>query len=318
MRKLNILPSNQISVMIIVDYRLTSKMSILDTKPDFIMTTTLFHPRHTVEYIKQKAAEFRPKIGLILGSGLSHFGDHIDRAITLPYTELPGFSHSSVAGHKGSMLLGTIKNTPIVCLQGRSHYYEGKTHTDIQTPIRVLKLLGCETLILTNAAASLRNEVPPGSLVLIEDHINFQFNNPLVGPNDDGFGPRFPCLQNAYDKKLLAKTTQLATELNINTTKGVYLATLGPSYETPAEIRAFKILGADVVGMSTVPEVVIARHCDLKVLVISTITNMAAGMSDEILTHEGVLKVANQAASNLSKLLIRVIEELGQSSESLC
>lgn len=264
----------------------------------------------TFEFLKKKIGNFKPQLGIILGSGLSNFASLIQDPLTIPYHDIPGFSECRVAGHQGTLLFGTLEGQPVACLQGRGHYYEGKTSTALQTPIRILKLLGCETLILTNAAASLRKEVRPGSLVIIDDHINFQSQNPLVGPNDDFFGPRFPSMQNAYDKELIALTLKSAKELNINVTTGVYLATLGPSYETPAEIRAFKIMGADVVGMSTVPEVILARHSGMKVLAISTITNMACGMSDEFLTHEGVLKVAKMAADDLSQLICSIVREL--------
>lgn len=262
------------------------------------------------DFIKRQLGNVSPKIGIVLGSGLSSFAEKLQNKVTIPYCDIPGFTECKVAGHVGALLLGSLGNNPVICLQGRAHYYEGKSHSDIQIPIRALKLLGCETLILTNAAASLRREVIPGSLVIINDHINFQFQNPLIGQNDECFGPRFPSLQKAYDEKLISLTTKVAHELDMKISSGVYLATLGPCYETPAEIRAFKLLGADVVGMSTVPEVIVARHCGLKVLAISIITNMACGMSEEYLTHEGVLKVANKAANDLTRLLINVIDKL--------
>lgn len=261
-------------------------------------------------FLKSRSKNFTPKIGLILGSGLNVLADQIQNPLSFSYSEIPGFSDTSVAGHCGVLLLGYLNEIPIACLQGRAHYYEGKSSQAITTPIRTLKLLGCETIILTNAAASLRQEVQPGSLVAINDHINFQFQNPLVGPNDEDFGPRFPTLQNAYDENLLSEVIATASEIGVSLSTGVYLATLGPSYETPAEIRAFKLLGADMVGMSTVPEVIVARHCGLKVIAISTITNMAVGMSDEVLTHESVLRVAKLATQDLSKLLFNVVRKL--------
>lgn len=262
-------------------------------------------------FIKNRVGdEVAPKIGIVLGSGLNLLAEQLKETLSIPYGEIPGFSECGVAGHQGSLIFGTLADVPVACLQGRAHYYEGKTPASIQIPIRTLKLLGCESLILTNAAASLRPEVLPGSLVLIEDHINFQFQNPLVGPNDDSIGPRFPSLQNAYDQELITLAKKVATEINVKMTSGIYLATLGPSYETPAEINAFKILGADMVGMSTVPEVIIARHCNLRVLAISSITNMACGMSDEPLTHAGVLNVAKLAASDLSVLLRQLVPRI--------
>jgi xanthosine phosphorylase len=264
------------------------------------------NPQEAYEYIQQKSNGFKPTIGLVLGSGLNNLAEQLEEPITIPYREIPGFLECNVAGHQGTLLLGTLGGVKVACLQGRSHYYEGKPHEAMLVPIRTLKLLGCENLILTNAAASLRTEVQPGSLVVITDHINFQFQNPLVGPNDDSFGPRFPSLQQTYDKDLISIASEEAQKLNLKLWTGVYLATLGPSYETPAEIRAYKILGADVVGMSTVPEAIIASHCGMKVLAISTITNMACGMSDEFLTHEAVLQVAKKVATDLSRLLLNI------------
>ncbi|MBA2653642.1 MAG: purine-nucleoside phosphorylase [Gammaproteobacteria bacterium] len=274
-------------------------------------------PHQAAELIKKRAGKFSPQLALVLGSGLNKLADMLNNPIVIPYSEIPGFSDTSVAGHQGNLILGLLNGVPIACLQGRSHSYEGKNSAAISTPIRTLKLLGCESIILTNAAASLRKEVTPGNLVLISDHINFQFQNPLVGANDDSFGPRFPSLQNAYDSEFMEIASQTASELNINISTGVYLATLGPCYETPAEIRAFKIMGADMVGMSTVPEVIIARHCNMKVLAISTITNMAVGMSDEFLTHENVLRVAKMAAEDLSQLIIALINKITVSNRQV-
>ncbi len=275
-------------------------------------------PSSAFSFIKDRCGGFEPSIGMVLGSGSDIFAKQLKNPIRLSYCDIPGFTQCNVAGHEGTLSLGLLDEVPIACLQGRAHYYEGKKAKDIQIPIRVLKMLGCKMLILTNAAASLREEVIPGSLVIINDHINFQFQNPLVGPNDDEFGPRFPSLQQAYDKKLQNLALKSASELSIPINTGVYFATLGPSYETPAEIRAFKLLGADLVGMSTVPEVIVARHCNLKVLAISIISNMACGMDEEFLTHENVLKVANAGSQNLTKLLNHLIPRMnsGQRFES--
>lgn len=268
------------------------------------------HTISAVQYIRSQVPSFTPKIGVVLGSGLGDFGNQLENATTLPYSEIHSFPKCSAAGHRGALLLGSIEGVPIACMQGRAHYYEGNAHSAITIPIRTLKQLGCEILILTNAAASLRTEVQPGSLVIINDHINFTGQNPLVGLNDDSIGPRFPSLQNAYDAELIDIALSEAAKLAINVSTGVYCAVLGPSYETPAEIRAFKILGADLVGMSTVAETIVARHCGMKVLAISTVTNMASGMSDEYLTHEGVLKVAKMAADDLTKLLRNTIRKI--------
>lgn len=268
-------------------------------------------PIEAASYIKsQISATFKLKAAIVLGSGLNDFANQIEDATILPYAEIPGFQKCSVPGHKGVLTLGTLGGVPVACMQGRAHYYEGYPHTAVFNPIRALKLLGVETLVLTNASASLRPEVQPGSLVLISDHINFTGQNPLVGPNDESFGPRFPSMQRVYDQDLIEITSSVASDLDIKVHSGVYLAVLGPSYETPAEIRAFKILGADLVGMSTVPEAIIARHCNLRVLAISTVTNMASGMSEEFLTHEAVLKVGKMAADDLARLVKETIKKI--------
>lgn len=262
------------------------------------------------EVIKKRCPDITPKFGLILGSGLGELAEKIENPVDIPYSDLQGFGDCSVAGHTGVLTIGTMSGVPVVCMRGRSHYYEGNDNIAMQTPIYTLKSIGCETLIITNAAASLRPEVKPGSLSIINDHINFSFRNPLVGPNNSDYGPRFPGMENAYDHDLRLQLKEIANELKITLPEGVYLGVLGPSYETPAEIRAFKILGADLVGMSTVPEVIVASHCGLRVAAISSITNMACGMSDEKLNHENVLIVAKNAASNLIKLLTRYMENV--------
>lgn len=268
-------------------------------------------PLTSVEYIKSKIpSSFQPKVGIVLGSGLNDFANQLEDATIIRYDDIPGFKKCSVPGHKGALLIGRLEGVSVVCMQGRAHHYEGYELSAIATPVRTLKLLGIEVLILTNAAASLRPEVPPGNLVLLTDHINFSGQNPLVGLNEDAFGPRFPSLQRAYDPDLIGLAQRVASDLGIDLTTGVYLSVLGPSYETPAEIRAFKILGADLVGMSTVSEVIVARHCNLRVLAISTVTNMASGMSEEFLTHEAVLKVGKMAADDLSRLIKKIVANI--------
>ena len=251
---------------------------------------------------KHIADDFIPTVGLILGSGLGVLAQELEQAVSIPYDEIPGFFDCTVAGHSGFLHFGYLRGIPVVCMQGRAHFYEGVDNQDILTPIRTLKLLGCDTLIATNASGSMRPEVTPGSLVLIKDHINFAFNNPLVGNNDDQIGPRFIGLDDAYDLTLRDQFKACAEACDIPLTEGVYFGVLGPSFETPAEIRAFQILGGDVVGMSTVPEVITARHCGLRVAVISAITNMASGLSDNVLTHEETLSGAKLATDKLIKL----------------
>lgn len=267
-----------------------------------------FTPAATI--IQQQIPAFKPTLGLILGSGLAGFADKIEQTTIIPYRDLPGFSQCSVEGHPGELHLGWLKGIPVACFKGRAHYYEGNSNEVLRTMIRTLKNLGVETLLITNAAGSLRSDIKPGELMLISDHINFQFNNPLVGPNDSTFGPRFIGMEDAYDPSLRQQFLTIAKQLNIKLAEGVYLGVLGPSFETPAEIRAFRILGADAVGMSTVAEVILAAHCGMKVAAISAITNMGAGLSEEKLTHEGTLKTAAQATHQLSDLLLTFIERM--------
>lgn len=266
------------------------------------------HPSLAAAVISNRAPGFKPKLGLILGSGLGSVADQIQNAIRIPYSELPDFPVSTVAGHEGCLVLGTIKNVPVACYQGRVHHYEGATAQNFKTFIRTLKLIGCETLLITNSAGSLRTEFPPGSLVVIKDHINFHPGNPLAGSNDEEFGPRFFPMDNAYDPSLRQRFTKAAHNLKIPLHEGVYISVLGPSFETPAEINAFKILGADIIGMSTVPEVIVARHCGLKVAAVSVVTNFASGLSEEQITHEGTLHYGKLGAINLSKLILTTIE----------
>ncbi len=259
------------------------------------------------QIITSRAPGFSPKVGIILGSGSGELADLIKEPVVIPYEQLPGFHTCSVEGHSGSLHIGKLNNVPVVCLKGRAHLYEGISNRIVQNLIRTLKLLGCEYLLATNASGSLRKKNKPGSLMVINDHINLQFSNPLVGLNDEEFGPRFVAMENAYDKTLREQMQAAAKEKNIPLAEGVYIGTLGPSFETPAEIRAFQTLGADAVGMSTVPEVLVARHCGLKVVVVSVLTNMGAGMMDVNLSHDETLRVANLAKGQLTELILTFI-----------
>lgn len=262
------------------------------------------------EQIQHQLPSFRPKLGIVLGSGLGSFTEQLQDAITIPYHQLPGFPHVKVHGHSGNLVLGYLNGVGCVCLQGRAHPYEGTPFETIKTYVRTLKLLGCEYFLATNASGSLREEVGPGELVLITDHINMQPSNPLVGPNDEVFGPRFFALDNAYDKAAAQQLRTTAVEENITLHQGVYLATMGPNYETAAEIKAFRLMGADAVGMSTVPEVLVAVHCGMKVAVIATITNYATGLNQISHDHSDVVKVASKAAEKLNRLVKRWIAKL--------
>ena len=264
--------------------------------------------------IKEIMPGFKPKIGMILGSGLGEISDQIKDAVIINYDKLPGFSLTHIAGHASRLHLGMLKGVPVMCFEGRAHTYEGvqEAIAVLRTIIRTLKLLGGEILLTTNAVGSLRADVVPGHLVLIKDHINFMFSNPLIGRNDDEFGKRFVSLDDAYDPELRQKFLAIAKRKNLPLTEGVYLATSGPSFETHAEIRAYKILGADTVGMSTVPEIIIARHCGLRTAAVSAVVNLAAGMSAEKLSHEGTLKGAKLAVDHLVNLFLAFVEDLGE------
>jgi xanthosine phosphorylase len=261
--------------------------------------------------IRERAgAHAAPRAGLVLGSGLGALADAVADPVAIPYAELPGFPPGGVEGHAGRLVLGTLAGVPVAVLQGRAHVYEGTDPAQILAPIRTLRALGAELLLLTNAAGSLREEVGPGRLMAIADHINLMGFNPLLGPNDDRVGPRFPSLRDAYDPRLLAALDEAARALGVDLAEGVYLAVSGPSFETPAEIRAFRTLGADAVGMSTIPEVIAARHCGLRVAAVSAITNLAEGMGGQALSHEQTLASAAEAAGDLRRLLTRLLEDL--------
>jgi inosine/guanosine/xanthosine phosphorylase family protein len=248
-----------------------------------------------------------PRLGLVLGSGLGGLADAVENATAIPYAELPGFPVGSVAGHAGRLVLGTLAGTPVVVLQGRAHLYEGIPVSDLAVPVRTVRALGADTIVLTNAAGSLNPQAGPGSLMALTDHINMLGVNPLTGANDEAIGPRFVGLGDAYDIDLRRALHHAAQAEGVELHEGVYLAVAGPSFETPAEIRAFKILGADAVGMSTVPEVIVARHCGLRVAAVSAITNLAEGMGEEVLSHEHTLANAAVAAEKLQRVLLRFV-----------
>jgi xanthosine phosphorylase len=262
--------------------------------------------REAAEELKQRAG-LEPRIGIVLGSGLGEVADAVEGATAIPYSELPGFPEPTIEGHAGRAVAGHIGGVPVVALQGRAHLYEGGDLDRIRTPVRALRAAGAEVLLLTNAAGSLRIDLGPGSLMLIEDHINLTGVNVLSGPNDDQLGPRFPSLRDAYDPELRGDMHAAARELDIELLEGVYLAVSGPSFETPAEIRAFHTLGADAVGMSTVHETTVARHMGLRVVAVSAITNYAEGMSDDPVSHEQTLRDAATAAAALGPLIARFV-----------
>lgn len=253
-----------------------------------------------------------PKVALILGSGLSSLAEQVIQPISIPYQAIPGVRSgggSGVAGHASVLMSGVMNGVPVVCLRGRLHLYEGVSYDAIRTLIHLVKHLGCHTLVITCAVGSMRQEAGPGELMMISDHINFHPGNPLVGPNDDSMGPRFIGMEDAYDSNLQEIMATTAQQLGIPLHRGVYISTLGPSFETPAEIRAFQRWGADAVGMSVVPEVIIARHCGLRVVCVAAVTNYAAGLSTEKITHEGTLHFGGIAAHKLTKLIPAFVRE---------
>lgn len=267
-------------------------------------------PHQAAHFIQEKCPGFKPKIAIVLGSGLGEFANQLSQTTIIHYADLPGFPEVTVQGHMGNLVCGTLNGVEIICLQGRSHFYEGHGFEATKTMVRTMKLLGCDYFMATNASGSLRLDVGPGALMLVTDHINFQPGNPLIGPNDPEFGPRFPPVDNAYDKVAQTALLRIAKRAEIPLHQGVYFAVSGPSYETAAEIRAFRLLGADVVGMSTVPEILVANHCGLKSVVIAIITNYATGLSTTPHDHNEVLKMAASAAENLKLLIQQWIMEL--------
>lgn len=247
--------------------------------------------------------EAQARVGVVLGSGLGGVADDLAAAHAVPYAELPGFPVGTVSGHAGRLVLGTLAGVRVAVLQGRAHLYEGVEPAAVREPIRTLAALGAPSVLLTNAAGSLRPAVGPGSLMALADHINLMGANPLTGPNDDDVGPRFPSLLDAYDPALRAVLREAAAAVAVELAEGVYLAVTGPTFETPAEIRAFRTLGADAVGMSTVPETIVARHAGLRVAAVSVITNLAEGLSDVPLSHDQTLDAAAGAAADLRRLV---------------
>ena len=261
-----------------------------------------------LSFLSQSLGDFKPEIGLILGSGLGFFADQaIEDAKTIPYDTIPGFPRSTVEGHKGQFVIGKVLGKNVICMQGRFHFYEGYALDQVVLPIRIMAHLGIKTLFVTNAAGGINKSFVPGTLMMLTDHINFMGTNPLIGPNDDALGPRFPDMSTVYSERLRAAARPIANDLDIHFAEGVYLACTGPSYETPAEIGMFRTLGADAVGMSTVPEAIVANHACIEVCGISCITNLAAGMSGEALSHEEVTETANRVRDSFASLLEQLI-----------
>lgn len=262
-------------------------------------------------YIKSRLAGFVPKVGIILGSGLGKLADSIENKIVIPYTEIPNFSKSTAVGHKGNLIAGILGGKPVVAMQGRFHYYEGYPMEQVTLPVRVMKVLGIGYLFVSNAAGGVNFDYKIGDLMIIRDHINL-LPNPLIGKNMDEFGTRFPDMTRPYDPRLVSAMEKIAQEEGITLQKGVYLASSGPTYETPAEYKYFRTIGADAVGMSTIPEVIVARHCSIPVFGMSVITNEAHDdyADDYVNDGDDVVKAADAAADRMTLLFTRMIAQL--------
>jgi purine-nucleoside phosphorylase len=254
--------------------------------------------------------ELEPRVGVILGSGLGGLADELEERVEIPYTEIPGWPSSTAVGHAGTLVLGLLDDVPVAAMRGRAHLYEGISADRVVFPVRVLGRLGIRSLVVTNAAGGINTSFRPGLLVLISDHVNLQGTSPLVGPNDESLGPRFPDMSDAYDPDFRASAREAAARLGIELGEGVYAAWLGPQFETPAEIRFMRTAGGDLAGMSTVQEVIAARHLGIRVLGISVVTNTAAGVLAEKIDHEAVLEVSAAAAGSLTALLRELVPTL--------
>ncbi len=265
--------------------------------------------KEAVSYVEENI-DVQPRLALILGSGLGVLADEIENADVIPYEEIPNFPESTVEGHAGQLVCGELEEQKVIALQGRFHYYEGYEMQEIALPVRVMAELGCKGLFVTNAAGGVNRNFDPGNFMLISDHINLMGDNPLRGENLDELGPRFPDMTTAYDATWQDQAEEIAREESIKMRRGVYAGMGGPSYETPAEIRMLETLGADAVGMSTVPEVIAAQHMNLRVLGISCITNMAAGILPQPLSHDEVVKIAEEVKPDFIRLIRSLLQEL--------
>nr|WP_281891008.1 purine-nucleoside phosphorylase [Paenibacillus sp. YYML68] len=265
--------------------------------------------KEAADYIRSHYSE-QPEIGLILGSGLGVIAELVEDVVTIPYENIPHFPVSTVEGHAGELLLGTVGGRRVLLMKGRFHQYEGYGVETVSFPVRVMKELGVEKLLVTNAAGGVNMEYEPGDLMVIRDHINFTFRNPLIGPNVNELGVRFPDMSEAYSRRLREVAKSVAEEQGLQLREGVYFGLLGPSYETPAEIRMIRTLGGDAVGMSTVSEVLLARHAGIEVLGFSCISNMAAGILDQPLSHEEVIETTERVKQTFLKLILGIIPRM--------
>jgi purine-nucleoside phosphorylase len=276
------------------------------------MTDTLFEKANAAAEFVAARSSLRPLIAIVLGSGLGAFGEQLEEPIAIPFAEIPHFPRSTVPGHSGKLVIGKVAGVPVAVMQGRVHAYEGYSSEEVTFPIRVLGRMGVKTLVLTNAAGGINEGLKQGQLVLIADHINLSGRNPVAGPNEERFGPRFFDMSEAYSSRLRLLAIEAARSMEFRLYEAVYLSVLGPSFETPAEIRAFRTLGADLVGMSTVQETIVARQMGMEVLGISCVTNMAAGIQKEPLSHEEVMATGRAVEAQLAGLLTRVVPMMAE------
>lgn len=265
--------------------------------------------KDTLDYIETFTDGFEPEIGIILGSGLGEIADTY-REFVIPYSKIPGFAKSTISGHKGQLVFAQIGGKKVVMMQGRNHYYEGHSMQDITYPVKVMKNLGVKTLIITNAAGAINKSYRPGDLMVITDHINLMGSNPLIGPNDEELGTRFPDMSEIYNKQLIKIVDGVARSLNLDIKHGVYVASSGPSYETPAEIKMARYMGGDAAGMSTVPEAIVANYCGMKVIGISCISNFASGVSTKKLSHDEVIETTTKVRAKFKELVLNILKVL--------
>lgn len=261
------------------------------------------------EYIKKVSNNFKPHAGLILGSGLGVLAEEIENPIEIPYRDIPHMKTSTVKGHAGKLVLGKLEGVNVMAFKGRIHYYEGYSMKDITFPVRIMQAMGTKFLVITNASGGLREDMEPGDLMVISDHINLMGDNPLFGPNDDELGPRFPDMSNAYDRELVQMALSICKDIGIKPLSGVYAAVAGPNYETYAEIKYIRTIGADAVGMSTVPEVLVANHAGMRVVGVSCVTDVVKKPGTQV-SHEEVLRVANEAKPKFLQLMRNIIKSL--------
>lgn len=278
------------------------------------MPYTFQQYQESADLIRSRIGTFVPRVAMVLGSGLGFLGDRVENAVAVPYGDIPHFQVSTAPGHKGQLVFGTLAGQPVAVMQGRMHHYEGYSYEDVSYAVRVLRLLGCGTLIVTNAAGCVRTDWAPGEIMLITDHIKLGSESPLRGANLPEFGVRFPDMSRLYTPRLQELARRCARKLDTTLREGVYMYFHGPQYETPAEVRAARVLGADANGMSTVPEAIVAGHCGMEVLGFTLLSNMAAGILDQPLTEEEVLEAAVAAQGHFSALVLECLGEMGKES----